>query len=251
MPVLGILSGKGGVGKTTLVSNLGATLSYYFNQNTLIVDGNVLTSHLGLHLGMYEEPQHTINDLLSGKVAINQCVYIHPISGVRILPAPLSVKKKVNLEKMKGFVKKFKDSYDVILFDTPPGLGRETISVVESVEQAVIITTPDIPAVTDALRCIKLLRKLKKDIKGIVVNRVRSKRYELTLDEIRSMCSVPIISTVPEDDKVPESISRGIPLVLYSKYSRASVDMKKLAASLLGEVYKQNFWEKMRMFFHI
>jgi septum site-determining protein MinD len=86
MRVISILSGKGGVGKTTTVANLGLALSMVFNKKVVLLDGNSTTPDLGLHLGMYSFP-HTLEDVLMGKVSITEALYHHP-QGISILPPP-------------------------------------------------------------------------------------------------------------------------------------------------------------------
>lgn len=64
--VIGVISIKGGVGKTTVVSNLGATLAYEFGKKVLVIDANFSAANLGLHLGIVD-PEITIHDVLAGK----------------------------------------------------------------------------------------------------------------------------------------------------------------------------------------
>jgi len=247
--IIGILSGKGGVGKTTIVANVSTALSYEFNKKVLVLDSNITTSHLGLHFGVYDKPPFTLSDLLDGKVSINEAIYIHPITGVRIIPSSFSMDKKDNLKKLKKIVDQLDGSYEVIIVDCPPGLGKNVISAINSIEEALIVTNPYIPSMTDALKTINVLQKLEKRIIGIVVNRVRGKKYELSMNEIKAMCNAPVISIIPEDLKIPESISKGIPVVLYEENCKSALALKRLAASLIGEVYSSpSFLGKMKNF---
>src|SRR3990172_8109205 len=172
MTVVGILSGKGGVGKTTVVSNLGAALTNLFNKDVLIVDGNLSTSHLGMHLGLYEDLPVTINDVLTKNMPLTYATYVHPATGIRILPAPLKSDLRLKMTRMNKAIHKIKDDYDLILLDFSPGLGREVVSLLDTVDLALIVTTPDLPAVTNALKTITLLEKKNQKIGGIILNKV-------------------------------------------------------------------------------
>lgn len=247
--VIGILSGKGGVGKTTLVSNLGSALASDFNKKVILVDSNVKTSHLGLHLGLYEELPVTLKDVLINNVPVMYAVFFHPTTGLRLLPAP--IKGDMDLKKMGGIIKELRPAYDPILIDCAPGLGKDVVIAAKAIDKAILVTTPDLPAFTDMLKTINLLKRLRKEIIGIVINKVKNEKYELTVEEIESTCGYDVISVIPETNKVPESIAEGMPIVMNSGCP-ASVEFKKLAASLIGEEYHPaGFWHRLRYVFNI
>jgi len=246
--VIGVLSGKGGVGKTTLVANLGASLTKDFDKNVLILDSNVTTSHLGLHLGLYEDLPFTLSEVLTKKVPAAQAIFIHP-TGIRIIPAPISP-KKIKFSGLNRVVKKLKKDYELIILDCAPGLGKEVIKAAKCIDQAIIITTPDLPAATSALKTINLLKKLKKKVLGIVLNRVRNEKYELTVNEVSSICNCDVLSIIPEDSKIQESIVTSLPIVLSHKNSPSSIAIKKFASYLVGEEYvPKGFWFNFKNFF--
>jgi septum site-determining protein MinD len=237
--VIGILSGKGGVGKTTLVANLAASLTNDFKKNVIILDSNVTTSHLGLHLGLYEDLPVTLREVINRKSPIDYAIYIHPQTGIRLLPAPLNNKDmKFDLDRFQSIIDTLKKNYDIVLVDTAPGLGKEAIVATNVIDEGIIVTTPDIPSVTDALKTIDLLRRLKKNITGFVINRKKNEKYELSAEEISSNLECNLLSIIPEDNKVPISISRGIPLVIMDGNSSASIAIKILAGDLVNEKYQ-------------
>jgi septum site-determining protein MinD len=237
--VVGILSGKGGVGKTTVTANLGAALTDDFKKNVLILDSNLNSSHLGLHFGMYQDLPVTMRDILKQNVPVTYAIYVHPGTGIRILPAPLNGGHvNLNSRSLKEISARLTQDYNLVLMDCAPGLGKEVVTSVSAMDSALIVTTPDFPAVTDALKTIDLLRKMNKKVLGIVVNKLRGEKYELTKSEIESTCGVNVISFVPEDKSVPHGIANGTPSVLLSPYSRSSESFKRLAAKISGERYR-------------
>lgn len=237
--VIGVLSGKGGVGKTTLVANLGASLTNDFKKNVIIVDSNITTSHLGMHLGLYEDLPVTLREVLNKGSSVNYAVYIHPQTGIRLLPAPLSGRDiQFEYERFRNVIIALQKNYDIILVDIAPGLGREAIIATGAVGEGIIITTPDLPAVTDALKTIDLLKRLKKTVLGVVVNRKKGEKYELSIEEIASHTEVPLLSVIPEDKKIPISISKGTPVVMMDGNSSAALAIKILAGKLINEKYQ-------------
>ena len=101
-----------------------------------------------------------------------------------------------------------------------------------------MVTNPEISAVTDALKVIKLAKDLRKDNIGVVINRVRSDAYELNSDEVELMCETPIISRISEDQNIRKASFENIPVVFRNPYSNSSVDFKYLAARLLRKEYE-------------
>jgi flagellar biosynthesis protein FlhG len=75
--IISVVSAKGGVGKTTVVSNVSAALVKNFGRRVLVVDGNITTPTLGIHLGMLSQDK-TLQDVLAGNINLTQAIYIHP-----------------------------------------------------------------------------------------------------------------------------------------------------------------------------
>lgn len=247
--VIGILSGKGGVGKTTLTSNIGTALSSDFNKKVVLVDSNITAPNLDLHFGLYDEFKYTLRDVISGKATLDQAINKHSLTGVKIIQSPLSRGRNINMKKMKRSIKKLSEDHDVVLIDFAPALGDEVTHSLNSIEEAIIVTTPTIPDVASVLKTIKFLRKQKKPILGMVINRVQNKNFELKAEEIMSVCDLPILAVIDEDPKVPHSISKGIPVVLHHKNSKVSNHFRKLSAELIGEVYSgPSLLQKLRNF---
>src|SRR3990167_1644228 len=105
--VITITSGKGGVGKTTTAINLAAAINS-FGKEVIVVDANLTTPNVGLHLGAPIVPV-SLNHVLSGKADITDAIYEHE-SGTKIVPSSLSVKELRNLDhsKLKDVGKKLK-----------------------------------------------------------------------------------------------------------------------------------------------
>src|SRR5512133_191559 len=122
--IIVIISGKGGVGKTTTAINLGAAMNY-FGKDVLLIDGNLSTPNIGVHLNSPEVPI-SLNHVLLKKADANEAVYEHE-SGMKIMPSSLSIKelKKVKYEKLKDFKEDFKKLSDYIILDSAAGLGIE------------------------------------------------------------------------------------------------------------------------------
>lgn len=240
--IIAVVSGKGGVGKTTFVSNIGLALAE-FNKNTVVVDADLSTSNLGLQLGLYQFPLG-LQDALEGSINISEAVYTHQ-SGLKVLPASISLNylhKNPSPYRLKSLLS---DLEGMIIIDSPPGLGKEVFLALKACTDVLVVTNPDIPAVTDALKVIRVARELKKEPMGIIVNRVKDS-YELRIPEIEAMCEAPVIGTIPEDKAVKRSLFEKMPIMTYRPYSPASVAIRRIAANLIGENYRPPRFLKLR-----
>jgi septum site-determining protein MinD len=125
-----------------------------------------------------------------------------------------------------------------VIIDCAPGFGRDVQNAIKACDELIVVTTPNIPDVEDAMKIIELVKMMKKSVKGFVLNRYADERYELTPEQVQETLGVPMLGIVPEDKKVPESIAAGVPLITYAKYSKASKAIKKIAAAVTGDEYR-------------
>jgi len=232
--IIAVSSAKGGVGKTTLVANLASALARA-GKSVIAVDANLTTSNLGLHLGIPMYPT-TLQDVLKGRARLKDALYYHP-AGFRVLPADISLKKLMlpKSSELMDIFYKLAGNADFILIDTAAGLGKEAQAAIEAADEVITVTNPEMPAMTDALKVIKVADKYETKHIGVVVNRVRHEKGEPGLDEIESFLDAPIIGHVHEDKNVRASIRHKQPVVLHRPNSVASRQFRQIAANLMGE----------------
>ena len=232
--VLGIIAIKGGVGKTTTVSNLGAVLADEFMKRVLVVDANFSAPNLGIHLGVVR-PDYTVHDVLADKVKINKAVMQHQL-GFDLLPASL-VNKKINPYKLRNRLEQLKSHYDYILLDSSPALNEEILSTLLASDELIVVTTPDYPTLSTTINAINVAKKKKTQIAGMIINKARNKKFELSIDEIEEATGVPVLAVLPDDVKVLEALSNTLPVAIHTPKSGATIEYKKLGAALIGEHY--------------
>jgi septum site-determining protein MinD len=234
--IITVASGKGGVGKTTLVANLATALALY-GKSVVALDANLTTSNLGLHLGIHLYPK-TLHDVLEGRAKIHEATYHHK-TGFRVIPADISLRRLRNL-KSYDFVDifyKLMEDTDFLLIDSAAGLGREARASIEAADELITVTNPELPAVTDAMKLGLLARKFETHNLGVVVNRIKREPHEVPVEHIEEMLGVPVIGRIPEDREVRKSIALKEPVVYYNPKSFAAQHIRSIAASLIGEDY--------------
>ena len=231
--IIAIISGKGGVGKTTTAINLGAALNK-LNKEVIVVDVNLNTPNIGVHLGAPIVPV-TFNHVLKGKADIEEAIYEHS-SGTKIIPSSLSVKELTtfNTKRIPIVLKKLKESADFILLDSAAGFSEEAIATIDACDEIIIVTNPEMPSVTDSLKAVKVAKDRGKEVKGIIVTRHVNKKYEMPLSSIKSMLETPIIGVVPEDKSVKEALTRRDAVVHTHPRSRASKKYNEIARKIAG-----------------
>lgn len=234
-----ITSGKGGVGKTTSAINLGAAMNY-FGKDVLIVDGNLSTPNIGIHLNSPDVPI-SLNHVLLKKASPFEAVYEHE-SGIKIMPSSLSIKelKKVHPEKIKELKNDFKEISEYVIVDSSAGLGLEAMSTIDLAEELIIVTNPELPAITDALKTIKIAEQMKKPVLGVIVTRVRRNNFEMKPETVREMLEVPILGMIPEDIHIQKSLNSKDAVVHVYPKSKSSRAYKEIAAKILNVDYDSN-----------
>ncbi len=232
--IIVINSGKGGVGKTTSAINLSASLNQ-LNKNVVVVDANLNTPNIGIHLGAPIVPI-TLNHVLKGKASIDEAIYEHS-SGTKIVPSSLSIKEltKFNTKKLAGIAKELAKTHDYVIFDSAAGFGDEVIAVLDAADEIIIITNPEMPAVTDALKAVKVAREMGKIINGVIVTRHSGASYEMPLSSIKSMLEAQIIGVIPEDSSVKEALTKKDAVVHTHPRSKVSKKYIEIARKIAGE----------------
>ena len=234
---IGVVSGKGGVGKTTVVSNFAYALSR-LGRSVITVDCNVTTPHLSDYIPDFNM-HTTINDVIKGNANIFSA--LHYNQGIYVVPASRNLDDLVGLDisNLPNVLQHLNNTDNIIILDSAPGLGKEALSVLKSCNEILFVTTPQRPAVNDILRCIKVSEKLGINNIGIILNMHKKKGYNLQKKEIENITGVKVIGTIPYEEKIAQSVSEKKPLVKFWPNTTASDEIMKIAANFLGVPYKR------------
>ncbi|MDD5178060.1 MAG: cell division ATPase MinD [Candidatus Nanoarchaeia archaeon] len=233
---IGVISGKGGVGKTTTSINLGTALTY-FGKDTIVIDANLTTPNIGVHLGVPVLPIN-INHVLQGKNTITEAIYEHP-TGTKIIPASISLYdlKKTNPDSLKKHIRSLRT--DIVLVDCAAGLGREALLAVDAVDEILIVTNPELPAITDALKTIRLAEEMGKNVLGVILTRTKENNLDVSINNVQSILEKPVLGVIPESKSIREALTLRDSVVFTHPNSTPAINYKKLASGLIGREYTE------------
>jgi MinD-like ATPase involved in chromosome partitioning or flagellar assembly len=236
---MGIISGKGGVGKTTFATNLGIAMNN-FGKKVLVIDCNFTAPHVAYYLGA-GNTSVTLNDVMRKEIDVK----FAPANknGVMFIPCSDDVRDMMNLDpnELKHHVEKLakEGSYDYIILDSAPGLGREALATMKSCDQIIFVTTPIIPNVMDVTRSAEVASELGHRDFEIVFNMARGKSFELKAENAAGVFGSPILGTIPFDEGIMDSTAQGVPYLWYQSKSKTANSFIQIAANLMGIKYQK------------
>ena len=158
--VIAITSGKGGVGKTNIATNIGIALASH-RKKVCLLDADMGLANINILIG--KEAEHSLEDILSGEKKINDVLMDGP-GGIKIVPASSGIEKIVTLgpkehEYLMSAFDKIEKQFDYLLIDTAAGISPTVISFIQSAQDTVVIVSPEPTSLTDAYALVKVLKR--------------------------------------------------------------------------------------------
>jgi pilus assembly protein CpaE len=238
--VVTLFSPKGGAGKSVLACNLAATFARQQNRKTLLLDLDLQFGDTAIMLGI--EPEKTIYDLVMARRELDSdalagYVTAHS-SGVHVLPAPLRPEdaELVTEERLGHLFAVAKESYDVIVVDTPPFFHGPVLSTLDRTDQLILVASLDVPAVKNIKLTMQTLDLLHypKERRHLLLNRSGSK-VGLKPQEIERALEMKVEFEVPVDREVAVSVNRGVPIVISNPRSGVGKSLQDVADKLVPQ----------------
>lgn len=233
--VYSIVSGKGGVGKTTFSINLAFVLANA-GKDVLLIDSNFTTPNVSLYLKIpLDNP--TIHDILKGYSKLEDSIYFFS-NGLKVIPGSVSISslKDINLEKFLEFINEIKDNFDIIILDGAAGLGKEAIYSIKASDSVIAISTNELPSLADCYKVIKVAEELGKKIEGIVLNMVKDK---VNVKKIEDEFGYRVLEIIPYSEELKISVKKRIPMVNLYPESEFSDKIRKIASHIFNIPYEK------------
>lgn len=236
-----VTSGKGGVGKTTIVANLSVALAKH-DKKVLAIDADIGLRNLDMILGLENRIVYDVLDVLEERVPLRKALVKDKRGfSLWLLPANQTKNKDaVDEDKWKKLITEVKESseYDYVFIDSPAGIERGFQLASSPADAALVVVNPEVSSIRDADRAIGFLENMEIQELNLIVNRIRwdsvKKGEMLSVEDITDILKIPLIGVIPEEPKMVDFTNRGEPIVLYEEYN-ASKAMIDIAKRIMGE----------------
>jgi flagellar biosynthesis protein FlhG len=241
--IIAITSGKGGVGKTSVVINLAASLAR-LGHRVGVIDADFGLGNVDVQLGL--APEFHLGHVLSGEKTVDEVAVAGP-HGINIIPAGSGIRALTHLGKeqwatFEAIIRDISARLDYLLLDTAAGISDNVIELLKLAERIVVVTNFEPAAVVDAYAVVKIVSGAapNKEV-GIVVNASRdgdeAGQVFRQLDVASSRFlnrRLRYLGFVVNDTAVRDSILEQRPVVSHVPQSSASRCFRVLASRLAG-----------------
>jgi septum site-determining protein MinD len=237
--VITITSGKGGVGKTTGVANLGVGLAME-GQRVIVLDADIGLRNLDVVMGLENRIVYDVVDVVEGNCRLQQALIRDKrLPDLHLLAAAQTRDKTaVSPDQMVALCDELRGICDFVLIDSPAGIERGFQNAIAGADEAIIVTTPEVAAVRDADRIVGLLEAAEKRMPKLVLNRINADMVRrgdmMATDDVLEILAIELLGIVPEDEQIIVSTNRGIPIALDGQ-SGAAQAFRNIAQRILGQ----------------
>jgi len=238
--VLVITSGKGGVGKTTTVANIGAALAA-LGRRVVLADADIGLRNLDVVMGLENRIVYDIVNVMENKDLPVRKALIKDkrVESLFLLPAAQTRDKDaIKPEQMKELCEELRQEFDYVLIDCPAGIEQGFRNAVAGADLALIVTTPEVSAVRDADRIIGLVEA--EGLRGprLILNRLRpdmvKRREMMDIEDVLDILHIDLLGVVPDDEAIIISTNKGEPIA-FDNNSKAGQAYRNIARRLEGE----------------
>jgi len=221
--VVCVASGKGGTGKSVVATNLASSRARS-GERVCLIDFDVGLANDHLLLGL--SPRHDLGHVMRGEVSAHQALVPGP-NGLNLLSGGvgrhiLTTPTRRQLDRLFRGLASLEDDHDLIVVDLGAGLGYVTVAHLAATTTMMLVTNPEVTALSDAYALYKRARGVNPHIRaGLVLNRCRDQaRAQSAWERFSSAsrrflgASPELIGWVPSDDRIGESVEERAPLLM-------------------------------------
>lgn len=244
-----VTSGKGGVGKTSLVANMAICLAQA-GQRVIILDADLGLANIDVVFGI--RPKYNLMDVINGDMNIDEIMVQGPY-GIKIIAGGSGVMELADLDNEKADrlfnqLRFLEDKTDFLLIDTGAGISKSIVSFCQAADQVVVITTTEPTSLVDAFGIIKVLSLKRPDAYvSALINKVDDategeliyKRLSKVAKEYLDDFNIHYLGSLKQDRNMHIAVRQQTPLMLFSPMSPVAVELRKIVSDSFYELPEQ------------
>jgi pilus assembly protein CpaE len=237
--VVTIFGAKGGIGKTTIATNLATALVRTTGSTVVLVDMDTRFGDVAIMMDVAVEQSiadvaRHLDDMDRDKIR-DYLVQHH--GGAFVLPAPLHPSEWRNLtpQHIERVIELLAQSHDYVIIDTPGTFNEIIAATLEQASLILLVTSMDIASIKDTALALEMLRaaSVSEDKVKLTINHCTSAN-SLREDDVQRVLEYEVFWRIPHDLAVSSSTQLGQPIVLTRPYARVARSITDLAYALSG-----------------
>jgi len=250
--VITTFSNKGGIGKTSIATNLALELANMTKEKVALIDLNLQLGDITTFLDI--NPSFDISYVIQNLSRIDETFLLSTLekykdTSLYILADPpyLEQSEDITAEQIGVLFDVLKQAFSYIIVDTSANFDGKTITALDNSDLILLITIVNLPAVRNCQRCLDLFERLgyEKEKTKIVLNRYME-NDEIRVEDVEDVLGQSVYWKIPNNYfTIMSSINKGIPVGMVNAESNISQSYRELAAMLSDNIYKQDFSKKI------
>lgn len=250
--VVSFISNKGGVGKSTLSTNVAVAVARKGDLKVLLIDGSL---QMGVASALLDlRPAATFTDLARESerldaTMLEQSTAVHS-SGLHLLAAPADAVEAMEIDDllMARVIALARQTYDLVIIDTFPMFDRVVIAALDLSDRVYVVLENVVPTLLGGVKLLEVLERIgyPADRQSVVVNRYQRIPGSLSMADVAERLGKPIEHLLPFDKRVIAAANSGYPVAMnafrFSGFSRA---LERLAADVVGPLAGKERAERM------
>lgn len=239
--IITVFSTKGGAGKSVVACNLAVSLARKSDRPVVLVDADLQFGDCAVMLKL--APQRTVVDAVNSIDQLDASLLAgmlvkHEPSGLLVLPAPLepAFADQITAEYMTTIIDLLRSIAAYVVIDTPAYFNDIVLTLIEMSDDVLLVAGMDVPNIKNVKIGLQTLRMLNTPMSKLhlVLNRANAK-VKLDVNEVERTLQVKADAQVPSDVAVPQSVNKGVPVVLDAPKSGVARSLESLADMFLTE----------------
>lgn len=251
--IISIFSNKGGIGKTSLASNLALELSKITKENVALIDMNFQMGDITTFLDL--KPSFNISYMLENIDKINETFLLSTLeryknSSLYVLADPPYFKQAdtIHPKQITKLFNTLKETFSYIIVDAEASFDGKNIAALDNSDMILLVSVANLPALRNTQRCLELFDKLgyDKEKTKIVINRYME-NDEIKENDIEKVLSKQIYWKIPNNYfAIMSAINKGLPVSIINSSTNIAQSYKDLAQHIADNLYKQNMSNKFK-----